>query len=388
MGSKFCNLNVRGPIEPEAEKALPPGVGIFPWDNGWTTLTDPEFQWGGVQNWAKKLSAVTEAAVLSTEYFDDDYVEFTVYKGGKRVARHVPVTYEDLRKSRGRPEKFLEALGLNLAEASRLKKIFQVADCELATVLMESFLGCPIFGVDEETPPTELPSPELSRSFAGEESPVRVTVTRRRPKTGQPPYAYTLDKPPDPAGVFETLFCYTDHPERVVEHLESLRNRWKKRLEGEERGWIDRITGVVAGDHLAVIREFPVVNVDVDLPDLSREFNCLAVACRVIVKGEDQVQVTVRGERRTLPLGGGQAAELTCGLAYGNRLLCFGRRGGDPRYAKIMPEVTLESPWLTLRAGELVEAIERQSFWDSVRGLGTLFGCPIYPASTEQQAET
>jgi len=387
MGSKFCNLNVRGPIDRAVADTLLPGAGLFPWDNGWTTLTDAKIQWGSVQDWAKKLSAIIEAPVLSTEYFDDDYVEFAVYKGGKRAARHVPVTYEDLRKSRGRPEKFLEALGLNLTEASRLKKIFQVEDCEQAAVLMESFLGCPIFGVDGENPPTEPPGPEISRAFAGEESPVKVTVTGRSGKTDRPPYAFTLERPPAHAGVFDTLLCYTDSPERVAEHLECLRSRWRREAAGEGQVWIDLVTGLVAGDHLVVIHGFPMVNVDVDLPDLSREFKCLAAACRVIVKGERQTQVTVRGERRTVPLDTEPAAELQCGLAYGKKLLCFGRRGGDPCRNRIMPQVTLKSPWLTLQEGALAEAFERPNFWDAVQDLGTLFGCPIYPDPTEKQAE-
>jgi len=38
----------------------------------------------------------TSSPMLSTEYFDDDYVEFAVYENGKFLTRHVPVEYEGL----------------------------------------------------------------------------------------------------------------------------------------------------------------------------------------------------------------------------------------------------------------------------------------------------
>lgn len=385
MGSKFCNLNLRGTIEQAALDAVLPGAKKFPWENGWTTLTWERLQWGSTQDQAKKLSMATGSPVLSTEYFDDDYVEFAVYREGKRAARHVPVTYEDLRKSRGRPEKFLEALGLNLADAPRLKKIFQAEDCEEATVLLESFLGCPMFGVDEDTPPTEIPDPELARTFAGEESPVKVTVTKRSGKKDAPPYARTLEKAPGHAGIFETVFCYTDHPEKIENRIKALLRMWEQRLESDRSLDVKQIVEearrirVIPGERLTRVEGFPIVNVDVDLPDLSWEFKCLVAVCRVIVKGENQVRVTIQGEELTIPLDMRRTAELHCGLAYGKKLLCFGRRGAAPDSNDVMPEIELESPWLTLRAGELVEAFERPNFWDAVKEVGELLGYPIHP---------
>lgn len=376
MGSKFCNLNLRGYVTADCLETLLPGLQVFPWENGWTTLTSPRLQWGQTQRYAAALSKETGCPVLSAEYFDDDYAELAVYREGKRMSRHVPATYEDLRRSRGNPDKFLAALEWDPTEAPRLKKVFQVEDPEEAVCLLESLLGCPIFGVSEDAPPVGIPGPEAIRVFAGEESPVRVSVTPRKGDKGQPPYAFTLEKDPRHAGAFDTVFCYTDHPEKVVERLNTLL------CHAEPGPWKQRIK-VLSKGHLLVVREFPMVNVDVDLPDLSREFKCLVAACRVVVKGENQIHVTVRGEDRVIPPDMERKAELHCGLAYGKKLLCFGRRGADPRYNKIMPEVSLESPWLTLPPGTLVNAFERPGFWDAVMELGGLLGHPLCSEASE-----
>ena len=47
-----------------------------------------------------------------------------------------------------------------------------------------------------------------------------------------------------------------------------------------------------------------------------------------------------------------------------------------------MPEIALESPWLTLKPGELVDAFERPAFWDAVEATGKLLGHSIYPDAT------
>ena len=125
MGSKFCNLNLRGYVTADCLETLLPGLQVFPWENGWTTLTSPRLQWGQTQRYAAALSKETGCPVLSAEYFDDDYAELAVYREGKRMSRHVPATYEDLRRSRGNPDKFLSALEWDPTEAPRLKKSFR-----------------------------------------------------------------------------------------------------------------------------------------------------------------------------------------------------------------------------------------------------------------------
>lgn len=395
MGSKFCNLNLRGYVTADCLETLLPGLQSFPWENGWTTLTSPRLQWGQTQRYAAVLSKETGCPVLSAEYFDDDYAELAVYREGKRISRHVPATYEDLHRSRGNPDKFLEALEWDPTEAPRLKKVFQVEDPEEAVCLLESLLGCPIFGVSEDAPPVGIPGPEAIRVFAGEESPVRMSVAPRKRDKSQIPYAFTLERDPNHAGVFDSIFCYTDHPKKIANRLQLVLKMWEQRLD-EEKPFLQRWDPnsledklqeleqlrqnlrILPGKGLTMVWGVPMGNLDVDLPDLSREFKCLVAACRVVVKGENQIHVTVWGEDRVIPPDMERKAELHCGLAYGKKLLCFGRRGADPRYNKIMPEVSLESPWLTLPPGALVNAFERPGFWEAETELSELLGYPLY----------
>lgn len=385
MGAKFCNLNLRGASR-ESLRELPAGYRAFPWDNGWTTLTSPALQWGQTQDLAKALSAALGCPVLATEYFDDDYVEFSVYRDGKRAARHVPVGYENLQPSRGSPEKFLTALDLNGTDSPRLRKIFRVEDPEGAVHLLESLLGCPIFGVDEDAPPDGIPGPEAARAFAGTESPVRAAVTKRRVPKDRPPYAFTLERGPEAAGIFDTVFCYTAHPKGVTDRLKTILRNAERDLARERTPSPSFQKDVEELRELRVLREenrvvlwgLPIVNVDIDLPDLSGEFRCLVAVCRVTVSNEGRRRMEVRGEEMVLTEDPGPTAELQCGLAYGRKLLCFGRRG-DPQYNRIMPEISLESPWLTLLPGELAKAFETPGFWDAVEAVGKLLGHPIYP---------
>ena len=149
MGSKFCNLNIRG-VTRAALAAVKPEFCGYECAEGWLTVTSPLFEWGSTQKYAKELSASLPAPVLSTEYYDDDYVEFALYDSGKLVAKHVPVTYEDLPKKGGNAAWFLHTLGLNTMDEPLLKKVFSVTDCEQSVCLLESLFGCPIWGVREE----------------------------------------------------------------------------------------------------------------------------------------------------------------------------------------------------------------------------------------------
>ena len=91
MGSKFCNLNVYGG-DLAAVEAQCPGLAARAVVHGWITAAgDDETDWGEVRKLAKCLSK--EYTVLYTEYFDDDYVDFSVYRDGRRAARHVPAEY-------------------------------------------------------------------------------------------------------------------------------------------------------------------------------------------------------------------------------------------------------------------------------------------------------
>ncbi|MDY3282802.1 hypothetical protein [Dysosmobacter sp.] len=149
MGSKFSNLNVYG-ADPAAVEALCPGAAVRSLAGNWVTAAGGYPEWGTAQKEAKRLSKALPCPVLSTEYFDDDYVEFAVYRGGKRTARHVPAGYEGFPRSPGKSRVWAEQLGLTQEAERILRTVFRETSPEASLRLMECVLGCPLW-VDAES---------------------------------------------------------------------------------------------------------------------------------------------------------------------------------------------------------------------------------------------
>jgi hypothetical protein len=164
MGVKFCNLNVYGKSMEQAQE-ITSKYKYYSVSQDWITVTSDYFQWGDTQEHAKKLSEKLSAAVLSTEYFDDDYVEFAVYENGKILTRHVPTEYEGLMQQQGDAKQFIHVFHLDVSDEETLIKIFEVEDCESSVYLMESILGCPIYGIDSDFPPEEAPDRSIIEEF-------------------------------------------------------------------------------------------------------------------------------------------------------------------------------------------------------------------------------
>lgn len=149
MGSKFCNLNIcSGTMEQAAAAA--PQYRYHSYTDQWLTVTSDAFEWGSTQKAAKKLSSLLALPVLSTEYFDDDYVEFALYCGGKKVARHIPAEYEGFARSPGKSKVWAEQLGLSQEAEKTLRIIFKETSPEASLRLLECVLGCPLW-VDAES---------------------------------------------------------------------------------------------------------------------------------------------------------------------------------------------------------------------------------------------
>ena len=110
MGAKFANLQVRSE-DIEQIKAVCPGAAVKKTAGGWVTVVGANIVWGTAQQEAKRISKMLPYSVLATEYFDDDYVEFSIYKDGKRIGRHVPAAYEGFARKTGKPSQFAEAFG-------------------------------------------------------------------------------------------------------------------------------------------------------------------------------------------------------------------------------------------------------------------------------------
>lgn len=148
MGAKFANLNIRTADE-AAVSALCPELKTRAVVPGWVTAAGENLEWGTAQKEARRLSKVLPCPVVSTEYFDDDFVEFAVYQSGKRTARHIPAAYEGYGPLKGKPKAWANALDLPQEGETALKAIFRETGPELSLRLLECVLGCPLW-VDAE----------------------------------------------------------------------------------------------------------------------------------------------------------------------------------------------------------------------------------------------
>ena len=128
MGKKFCNLNVFSTTTTEITHNIPE-AHTYRCTDKWITVTSPVFEWGNTQKYAKALSKSLSCPVLSTEYFDDDFVQFTLYYCGEMVTKHIPVAYDDIKKKKGNAAKIIQCLSLNILEEASLKKVLCVSEC-------------------------------------------------------------------------------------------------------------------------------------------------------------------------------------------------------------------------------------------------------------------
>lgn len=145
MGAKYANLQVQS-SDIEKIKSLCPDAAVCRNTERWISVTGPDIIWGTAQKEAKWISKVISESILVTEYFDDDYVEFTIYKEGKRIGRHVPAAYEGLARKAGKPEHFIEAFGLPKDSLKQLGVIFKEQDPEICVRLLECVLQIDLEG--------------------------------------------------------------------------------------------------------------------------------------------------------------------------------------------------------------------------------------------------
>lgn len=149
MGAKFANLQVFS-NDIDMVKNIVPQNTVIQLSENWITIVGAEIVWGTAQKEAKTFSKVLPCPILCTEYFDDDYVEISVYKTGKCIAKHIPVSYESFKRKVGKPIQFIEAFGMNAESEKDLKIIFQERDPETCVHLLECIFKC-ILWVDIES---------------------------------------------------------------------------------------------------------------------------------------------------------------------------------------------------------------------------------------------
>lgn len=163
MGSKFCNLNVYGG-DLAAVEAQCPGLAARAVVPGWITAAgDDETDWGEIRKLAKRMSR--DWTVLYTEYFNDDYVDFSVYRDGRRAARHVPAEYEGAPRAAGKPRAWAELFGLSPEMEKALRTVFQETSPERSLRLLECVLGCPLWVDGEFLADAQPPEPDYLRDY-------------------------------------------------------------------------------------------------------------------------------------------------------------------------------------------------------------------------------
>lgn len=141
MGTKFANLQILCNDASAIKKHCPHDTVVQLTQN-WITVVGENITWGTAQKEAKKLSKLLPFSILSTEYFDDDYVEISAYKDGKCVAKHIPVSYEGFSRKIGKPVQFIEAFSLQNESETQLKVVFQENVPEKCVHLLECVLDC------------------------------------------------------------------------------------------------------------------------------------------------------------------------------------------------------------------------------------------------------
>ena len=168
MGSKFCNLNVFGG-DLAAVEAQCPGLAARAVVPGWISAAgDDETDWGEIRKLAKRMSK--DGTVLYTEYFDDDYVDFSVYRDGRRAARHVPAEYEGAPRAAGKPRAWAELFGLSPEMEKALRTVFQETSPERSLRLLECVLGCPLWVDGEFLADAQPPEPDYLRDYLAQKA--------------------------------------------------------------------------------------------------------------------------------------------------------------------------------------------------------------------------
>ncbi len=366
MGQKFCNVNIYG-ISLEEVISKIPDLQAYRVTEQWVTVVSPSFQWGSTQGYAQDISKRLSRPVLSTEFFDDDYVEFALYSDGKLVTKHIPVTYEGFRRKKGNAAKIIGCLSRNIMEEAALKKALDVSDCEESVSLMESYLGCPIYGISDDSPPIDAPDRTVFDAFAGGKTEVTVELRKNPARATDPPYAMELDTVFIPRTErLESVICFTDKPESIIHKIEAMIKGYRE--EEEWRGYSggrdilkDYDIRIFMGNRCVVMQG---LNYGSWADDASKDFKSLTMI----------VLTYANGFRRLLQ----------CTMGYGGKCLFDACRSTkDFNLPSVIPNILLDSPFLKLADGELAAAFETPGIDDAVSALEKLLDAPLRPIQPE-----
>jgi len=243
-----------------------------------------------------------------------------------------------------------------------------VSDCEESVQLMESYLGCPIFGIKDGCPPVDAPTRTLFETFSGGKAEFSIELRKNPAKSTCPPYVMEPDTLfVSGKKIDESIICFTGKPEPIIRKIELWHKLYREDQESSFYRPVNPKADVLDGHDVDIIvcKDRIVIqglnHGAWDVAGLSKEFKCL-----------------------TLVVDAAATAFLRyfeCALGHGGKCIFRATRGTVSSTLRplVIPNIFLDGPLLTLKDGELVKCFEAERIEDAVSSMERLFAAPIHP---------
>ena len=141
MGTTFQNLQIFCKDQATVE-SLCPDYTVRCLMPNWVTVADRSLRLDLGWREARRLSKALPYPVLLAHCFDEDFIDVSIYRNGKRIVQHAPTAHPSARKNRGNAAIFAECFALSSEEEEMLRLVFQEEDPETALHLIECVLNC------------------------------------------------------------------------------------------------------------------------------------------------------------------------------------------------------------------------------------------------------
>lgn len=115
--------------------------------NGWFSVLNDWFAWGGVEAFGEKLSSMMKSTILTVSYFDDEILEINFFKDGRQLTGHIWCSEEtkeayDIEMKYGDITIIKELL--EIQDINEINKIFEHQDCEQAAEELQDAANLPL----------------------------------------------------------------------------------------------------------------------------------------------------------------------------------------------------------------------------------------------------
>ena len=141
MGTTFQNFQVFC-RDQAAVEALCPNYTVRSLMPNWVTVADRSLRFDLGLREARRLSRALPYPVLLVHCFDEDFVDVSIYRNGKRIARHAPAEHPSARKNQSNAAIFAECFALSAEEEESLRLVFQEENPEAVLHLIACVLNC------------------------------------------------------------------------------------------------------------------------------------------------------------------------------------------------------------------------------------------------------